>query len=253
MSADGATAKETFESEWLGHLTELRRRLIYVSAWFVASLCAGLYLSPRMLEIARGSAGAIEVRWSVFALTDGIVVYMKCALLVAVLLTLPLLLYHFWAFARPGLTDAEAKTALLYVPASFALFAAGIGFGYSVAVPMMIRFMVRLNQGIGAAEVYGIHQYVGFLVGFLLPMGVAFEMPLVMMFLTRIGLLTPDKIRPVRKYAYVGLAIAGTLISPPDFASHLSVTIPLLVLFEIGAFVSARFHKRRNLAPLGQA
>jgi len=250
MSA--AREAEEKESEWVVHLSELRRRLIYVSAWFVASLCLGLYVSPRVLGYVKDHVGHVKVDWSVFSLTDGLVVYMKCALLVGVVLTLPMLMYHLWAFARPGMTESEARWTLVYVPVSFLLFLLGTGFGYSVAIPMMIGFMMKLNQGIGATEVYGIHHYVSFLVSFLLPMGVAFEMPLAMVFLTRIGLLTPDKIKPVRKYAYVGLAIVGSLISPPDFASHLSVTIPLIALFEISALIAGRYYRRRTLVPLGQ-
>mgnify|MGYP001157854343 CR=1 FL=1 len=254
MNADRSQEeKGGAESEWVAHLTELRRRLIYVAAWFVASLCFGLYVSPRVLGCVKAHVGSVEVDWSVFSLTDGLVVYMKCALLVGFVLTLPVLLYHLWAFARPGMTDAEAKGTLVYVPVSFALFVTGAGFGYTVAVPMMIRFMMKLNQSIGAAEVYGIHHYVSFLVSFLLPMGIAFEMPLAMMFLTRIGLLTPDKLKPARKYAYVGLAVLGSLISPPDFASHLSVTIPLIALFEISSLIAVRYYRRKALIPLGQA
>ncbi|XID94767.1 twin-arginine translocase subunit TatC [Paenibacillaceae bacterium WGS1546] len=250
--SDRERFQEMLEREWLSHLTELRSRLIRVAVWFVASLAFGLYASPKVLGFAKSHAGMVKIEWSVFSLADGLVVYMKCALLVGCALTLPVLLYHLWAFARPGMTDEEARNTLLYVPASFLLFLTGIGFGYAVAIPMMIRFMVKLNQGIGAIEVYGIHHYISFLFGFLLPMGIAFEMPLAMLFLTRIGVLTPNKLKPVRKYAYVALAVVGSLISPPDFASHLAVTVPLILLFEISAFFSTRFYRRRAFAPVGQ-
>ncbi|QJD83090.1 twin-arginine translocase subunit TatC [Cohnella herbarum] len=243
----GGQRSEALDRDLVIHLTELRKRLIYVSVYFIAALSFGLYLSPKLLTFVKENMGAVQVEWSVFALSDGLLVYMKCALLVGVVLTLPVLLYHLWAFARPGMTDSEAKSTLLYVPLSFLLFIFGVGFGYTVALPMMIRFMIKLNQSIGAMEVYGIQHYVSFLTSFLLPMGIAFEMPLVMMFLTRIGMLTPDKLKKVRKFAYVGLAILGSLISPPDFVSHLSVTVPLIVLFEISAFISTRYHRRRTL------
>ncbi|SFD81672.1 sec-independent protein translocase protein TatC [Paenibacillus catalpae] len=236
---------DTIDSDLISHLSELRKRLIYVAGWFIASLCAGLYAAPKILTFVKGHLGSIEVEWSVFALSDGIAVYMKCALLVGIILTLPFLMYHLWAFARPGMTEAEAKSTLLYVPTSSVLFICGVLFGYTVALPMMIRFMVKLNQSMGAQEVYGIQHYMSFLISFLLPMGVAFEMPLVMTFLTRIGLLTPGKMKQVRKFAYVGLAVVGTLISPPDFVSHLSVTVPLIILFEISAFISTRYYKRK--------
>ncbi|WP_337914072.1 twin-arginine translocase subunit TatC [Cohnella zeiphila] len=236
--------------ELVQHLAELRRRLIYVGLWFVAAFAAGLYASPRVLAFVKTHSGPMRVDWSVFSLSDGLIVYMKCAMLVGLVLTLPFALYHLWAFARPGMTEKEARGALFYVPVSFLLFVAGIAFGYSVGLPMMIRFMMRLNQGIGAREVYGIRHYVTFILSFLLPMGVAFEMPLVLLFLTRLGLLTPDKLRQARKYAYVGLAVVGSCISPPDFVSHLSVTVPLILLFEIGAFVSTRYYRKRRRGSL---
>ncbi|NIK71658.1 twin-arginine translocase subunit TatC [Paenibacillus sp. BK033] len=245
MSNQHGEAAETVGSDLISHLTELRKRLIYVAGWFLASLGVGLYAAPKILTFVKGHLGAIEVEWSVFALSDGIAVYMKCALLVGIILTLPFLMYHLWAFARPGMTDAEAKSTLVYVPTSSLLFVGGVLFGYTVALPMMIRFMIKLNQSMGAQEVYGIQHYMSFLISFLLPMGVAFEMPLAMTFLTRIGMLTPGKMKQVRKFAYVGLAVVGTLISPPDFVSHLSVTVPLILLFEISAFISARYYRRK--------
>lgn len=244
-AANASKASDAGTPEWVAHLAELRKRLIAVGLWFVAALAVGLYASPRVLAYVKNHSGPARMDWSVFSLSDGLVVYMKCALLAAIVLTLPFALYHLWAFCRPGLTAREAKSTLLYVPASFALFVGGIAFGYSVGLPMMIRFMIRLNQSIGAQEVYGIRHYVSFLLSFLLPMGVAFEMPLVLLFLTKLGLLTPDSLKRVRKYAYVGLAVVGSCISPPDFVSHLSVTVPLLLLFELGAFVSTRYYRRK--------
>lgn len=230
--------------ELTAHLGELRKRLILVGAWFFATLCAGLYVSPRVLLYLKGQSAASSIEWNVFGFTDGLFVYLRCAFLVASLFTLPLALYHVWAFVRPGLTEREAKGTLAYVPASFLLFLSGASFGYFLVFPMMLRFMVKMNQSIGAAETYGIDKYFSFLFNVVFPLGVAFEMPLIILFLTRIGILHPARIRSVRKYAYVGLAIVGSCISPPDFVSHLSVTVPLIVLFEISVLISARFSRK---------
>lgn len=229
----------------INHLAELRKRLIVVAVWFLCAFGAGVYVSPQVLAFVKNHLGGIRVEWSVFSLSDGLVVYMKCALLFGTALTLPCLLYQLWAFARPGLTRREARTTLLFVPASLLLFASGVTFGYTVALPMMISFMIKLNHAIGANEVYGLQHYVSFLVGFLYPMGLAFEMPLAALFLTFIGVLTPGRIKQVRKFAYVGLAVLGSCISPPDFISHLSVTVPLILLFEISVLVSWRYSARR--------
>ncbi|WP_276356769.1 twin-arginine translocase subunit TatC [Cohnella caldifontis] len=229
----------------VSHLAELRKRLIWVGAWFLAAMCGGLYLSPDiLLRLKRGPAG-IAVEWNVFSFTDGLFVYLRCAFLFAALMTLPLLLYHVWAFVRPGLTEREARETFRYVPASFFLFLTGISFGYLVVFPMMLRFMKEMNESLGAVETYGIDRYFSFLFNVVFPLGAAFEMPLAVLFLTRLGLLTPARLRHVRKYAYVGLAVVGSCISPPDFVSHLSVTVPLLLLFELSALLSVRYARKK--------
>ncbi|GMK40832.1 Sec-independent protein translocase protein TatCy [Paenibacillus sp. CCS19] len=230
------------------HLTELRRRLLIVFSCFLVSMCGGLYGSPRILQYIK-STSAADVQWNVFSFTDGLFIYLRCAFLIAMLFTLPVLLYQAWAFVRPGLTPREAKGTLAYVPVSFLLFLGGVSFSYWVVFPMMLRFMVKMNQTIGATETYGIDKYFVFMFSVVFPLGVAFEMPLVMLFLTRLGLLTPERMNVSRKYAYVGLAVVGACISPPDFVSHLSVTIPLLVLFEISVLFSKRYARRQAAFP----
>lgn len=226
------------QEDWIYHLTEVRKRLLIVFAWFVVTLSVGLYVSPRILRYMKSQPLVGEINWNVFSFTDGLMIYMKCAFLVALLFTVPVLLYQVWAFVRPGLTDAEAKSTLPYIPVSFALFIIGVSFSYWVVFPMMIRFMIRMNHTVGAVETYGIDRYFSFLFEVVFPMAIAFELPVVVLFLTRIGLLTPQRLKMTRKYAYVGLAIIGSCISPPDMISHLSVTVPLILLFEISVMVA---------------
>ncbi|KIL42476.1 preprotein translocase subunit TatC [Gordoniibacillus kamchatkensis] len=235
-------------SELVMHLSELRKRLIVVIGCFLAAMCGGLYAAPQILRYLKSQPVAATVEWNVFSFTDGLFVYLRCAFVFAALLTLPVLLYQLWAFVRPGLTEQEAKGTLFYVPASFALFVTGISFAYWVVFPMMLRFMKSMNGTIGAVETYGIGDYFSFLFGVVFPLGAAFEMPLVILFLTRLGILNPARMRTARKYAYVALAVLGSCISPPDFVSHLSVTIPLLLLFEVSAAVAARYYRKRLVA-----
>jgi sec-independent protein translocase protein TatC len=238
------------QEDLVRHLAELRKRLILVACWFFVTMCAGLYLSPKILQYIKSSNVSTEVEWNVFSFTDGLFIYLRCAFLFAFLFTLPLLLYQTWAFVRPGLTEKEAKGTLAYVPASFALFLAGVSFSYFLVFPMMMRFMMQMNHTVGAVETYGIDKYFVFLFSVVFPLGVAFEMPIVMLFLTRLGVLTPERLTVTRKYAYVGLAVVGSCISPPDFVSHLSVTVPLIVLFELSALLSRRYAKRHYAVPV---
>jgi sec-independent protein translocase protein TatC len=237
------------QEDWIVHLTEVRKRLLLVFGWFVATLCAGLYVSPSILRYIKSNTSADEIEWNVFSFTDGLLIYMKCALLFAILFTVPLLLYHLWAFVRPGLTEAEAKGTLPYIPLAFVLFLTGLTFSYLVVFPMMLRFMKKMNRSIGAVETYGIDRYFSFLYEIVFPMAVAFELPVVLLFLTKIGILTPERLKTSRKYAYMGLTILGSCISPPDMISHLSVTVPLILLFEISVFASGRQWRTMRQSP----
>ena len=241
------------QDDLVNHLSELRKRLIVSGSCFVVAMCGGLYLAPAILRYIKTGRAAQGVEWNVFSFTDGLFIYLRCAFLFAILCTLPVILYQAWAFVRPGLTAQEAKGTLAYVPVSFLLFLSGTAFSYFVVFPMMLEFMITMNHNVGAVETYGIDKYFTFLFGVVFPLGIAFEMPLLMLFLTRIGLLTTERIKATRKYAYVGLAIVGGCISPPDFVSHLSVTIPLLLLFEISVLISRKYSKRAARIPAPSA
>lgn len=237
------------QEDLVNHLTELRKRLLIVFFCFIVAMSGGLYVSPGILRYIKSGLTAQSVEWNVFSFTDGLFIYLRCAFLFAILFTLPVVLYQTWAFVRPGLTEIEAKGTLAYVPVSFLLFLAGVSFSYFLVFPMMLGFMIEMNHTIGAVETYGIDRYFSFLFSVVFPLGVAFEMPLVILFLTKIGLLTPERLKVSRKYAYVSLAVVGACISPPDFVSHLSVTVPLLLLFEISVLISHRYAKRLAAMP----
>ncbi|MBB3130721.1 sec-independent protein translocase protein TatC [Paenibacillus rhizosphaerae] len=239
------------QDNWIVHVAEARKRLIIVGICFMVTFAAGLYAAPGILLYLKSQPLAEPIAWNVFSFTDGILIYMKCALIFALMFTVPVLLYQLWAFVKPGLTEHEAKSAFPFIPVAFMLFLAGLSFSYYVVFPMMLKFMKRMNQTIGAIETYGIDRYFGFLFDLVIPMAIAFELPVVILFLTRIGLLTPDSLKKTRKYAYLGLAILGSCISPPDFVSHLSVTIPLILLFEISVYVSGRQWRKMQSSPSG--
>ncbi|TBL72713.1 twin-arginine translocase subunit TatC [Paenibacillus thalictri] len=228
------------QEEWIGHLSEVRKRLVIVAGWFLGMLCIGLYVSPAILRFIKSQPNAHDIQWNVFAFTDGLLIYMKCALLFSLLFTVPVLLYQVWVFVRPGLTEHEAKSTLPYIPAAFLLFLSGVAFSYWVVFPMMLRFMKQMNKTVGAVETYGIDRYFSFLFELVFPMAIAFELPVIVLFLTKIGIVTPSSLKMARKYAYLTLAIIGSCISPPDMVSHLSVTVPLILLFEISVFISGR-------------
>ena len=134
---------------------------------------------------------ASHVEWNVFGYTDGLMIYLKCALLLAILITLPIALYQTWLFVKPGMSEEESKGTVVFIPASFLLFLAGVSFGYFLLFPLMLNFMSNINESIGAVETYGMKQYFTFMFNLIIPVGIVFELPVVILFLTKLGIVTP--------------------------------------------------------------
>lgn len=228
----------------IGHLSELRKRLVIVAIVFVSAFIIGFIFAPNLLEYFKSNA-AMTIDWNVFKFSDGLLIYLKCALIVAIVASLPVLLYEIWAFVKPGLHPDEAKGAFLYVPFSMLLFIVGIYFSYFIVFPMVIQFMSSINQNIGAIETYGIAEYFTMLFNVVLPIALVFEMPVIVMFLTTIGVINPKRLKKARKVSYFTLVIIGVSLTPPDIVSDILIIIPLFLLFEISIFLSA-FVKRRK-------
>ncbi|WP_097151107.1 twin-arginine translocase subunit TatC [Ureibacillus acetophenoni] len=237
---------QTNELTVLEHLEELRKRLVIVTITFVVSLGIGFWFAPNILNIMKGQPTAIGVDWNLFGYTDGIMIYLKCAFILSLLITLPIALLQIWLFLKPGLTEKEAKSTLVYVPVSFLLFLLGLSFSYFILFPLMLNFLSSINQSIGAVETYGINQYFSLLFNLTIPVGAVFELPVVILFLTKLGIVTPTKLRKMRKVSYFILIVVGVSISPPDFISDFLIIVPLLLLFEISIWVSSWSLKRQQ-------
>lgn len=228
------------------HLTELRKRLIIVAVTFIISLAVGFGIAPKVLNFIKMQPTARHVEWNVFGYTDGLMIYVKCALLLAILITLPIALHQIWLFVKPGMSKEESKGSFMFIPASFFLFLAGVSFSYFLIFPLMLTFMSNINESIGAIETYGMKQYFTFMFNLIIPIGLVFELPVVILFLTKLGIVTPKKLRKMRKIAYFVLVVVGVSITPPDFISDFLIIIPLLLLFEISILVSSWSLKRKK-------
>lgn len=227
------------------HLTELRKRLIIVATTFILSLALGFWLAPKTLTFIKQQPTAAHVEWNVFGYTDGLMIYVKCALILAILVTLPIAMHQIWLFVKPGLLEKEARGTISFIPISFFLFLAGISFSYFILFPLMLNFMSNINDSIGALETYGMQQYFTFMFNLIIPVGIVFELPVIILFLTKLGIITPDRLRKMRKVSYFILVVVGVSITPPDFISDFIIVVPLLLLFEISILVSSWSYKKQ--------
>lgn len=186
-----------------------------------------------------------------FALSDALRVYLQFAFVVSLIITTPFAMFQLWKFVKPGLTAHEQRATLIYIPAAFLLFIIGILFAYYWIFPFIVQFMSSFSERLGAQEMYGISQYFGFMFRLILPIGIVFELPVVVMFLTRIHVLTPHMLKKFRRYAYVLLVLIAAMITPPDFVSNILVSIPLIVLYELSIWLSHRVYRKVQKQEIG--
>lgn len=225
------------------HLTELRGRIVWILAVFFFALIAGFFVADPVVAYFKERAGHIQ--WNVFAPADGIKVYMQFAFIIGIVFTFPVILYHIWRFVSPGLRPNERKAAGVFIIPAFLLFILGLAVGYYLIFPMLIGFMVKFSQNLGTQETFGIAQYFSFMFNLILPFALLFELPVVVMFLTRLRILNPMRMAKIRGYAYLALIVIASLISPPDLISHLSVFLPLILIYEISIMVSRMVYRKQ--------
>ncbi|WP_044398962.1 twin-arginine translocase subunit TatC [Lacinutrix sp. Hel_I_90] len=150
----------------------------------------------------------------------------------------PYVIYQFWKFISPGLHDDERKHSRGFIIASSLLFFIGVLFGYYVVCPLSINFLANYNISEVVDNQIDIGSYIGLVRSTALASGFIFELPIVIYFLTKIGLVTPLFLRKYRKYALVIVLILSAIITPPDVASQIIVAIPVLILYEISIYIS---------------
>lgn len=230
------------------HIAELRKRLIYVVVFFFIAVIGGFFMAEPIIVYLQHTDEAKELTMNAFRITDPIKIYMQMAFVISFVLTTPVLFYHLWAFISPGLYHKERKVTLSYIPISLLLFIAGISFSYFILFPFVFDFMTRIADKLNINQVIGINEYFQFLFQITVPFGILFQLPVVIMFLTRLGILTPMFLSKIRKYAYFVLLVIAAFITPPDLISHLMVTIPLFILYEISIWISKIAYKKAQLA-----
>jgi len=236
-------SKETdVEMNLVGHLTELRNRIIVTLVFFVLFFIIGfVYIQ----DIYGFFEADIDFKLTVTGIADIIWIYISIAGILAVVGTLPILSLQLWLFIKPGLKKHERTTSLAYVPAVFFLFVMGLVFGYILFTNLIVPFLLSLNDGM-FNELFTVDKYFKFMFKVIIPFALIFEIPIVSMFLTSLGILTPTFLRKSRKYAYLILLIVGALITPPDIFLQLIVALPLFILYEISIYLSAFVLRRKN-------
>lgn len=242
MPASVENTEKEKDMNVVGHLSELRNRLIVTAVVFVIFFIIG-FLNVKKLYTFFVSE--IDMQLTVISPGEIVWIYFSMAGLVAIVGTLPVLAYQLWAFISPALTQKEKRVSLIYIPGVFILFIIGLVFGYIMFVKLILPFLLSLNDGMFDV-MFTVDRYFGFLIRITLPFAFLFELPVISMFLTSLGILTPRFMIKNRKYAYFTLIIVGVLITPPDFILQIVVAIPLIVIYEISIQLSKVVYRKKQ-------
>lgn len=228
------------------HIDELRKRLMIIAVFFVVAVIASFFLAQPLIHFLQFSNEAKTLQLHSFKVTDPVNIYFQVIFVLAIVMTSPIILYQLWAFITPGLYPTERKATLRYIPYIVFLFLLGVMFSYKILFPYMIHFMAEMSMDMDIQQTIGINEYFQFLLQLTLPFGVVFELPMVVLFLTRLGIITPHMLSKFRKYAYFILMVIADIITPTDVMSLFIVSIPLCILYEISILIS-RFGYRKYL------
>ncbi|TFD93682.1 twin-arginine translocase subunit TatC [Jeotgalibacillus sp. R-1-5s-1] len=220
------------------HINEIRKRLIIVVVFFVFAMVGGFFIAEPLMKFLQSSDEAQKMTLNAFRPTDPVMIYFQIIMFSALILTSPVILYQLWSFVSPGLHERERRVTLSYIPASVFLFLSGLAFAYFILFPFVISFMTNLSNNLEIEQVIGINEFFQFLFQMTIPFGFLFQLPVVMLFITRLGIVTPMFLGKIRKYAYFVLLVIAAFITPPDIFSHMLVTVPLLLLYEISLWIA---------------
>jgi sec-independent protein translocase protein TatC len=259
------------EMSFLDHLEELRWHIIRSMIGIVVFTIIGfIYVKWVFNEILLAPARADFLTWRALCklgdainnpdlcitdiplelqsrfMTGQFTITIVSALVLGLILSFPYVVWELWRFIRPGLYTRERKNSRGVVGAVTFLFGAGISFGYYVITPLMVYVMVNFKISDAIVNQFDITSYVTTVVLLIFGTGLLFQLPVVIYFLSKVGLVTPSFLRKYRKHSVVIILIVAAIITPPDILSQVLITLPLYLLFEISILISARVERKRK-------
>ena len=222
------TSKDQKEMTLVGHLGELRRRIIVSVTAIVAGTLVAYYFVDELMQFVIQPAGKLYF----MSPAEGFFAYLKLAVFAGLMLALPVVLWQAWAFVAPALTQSESKWALIMVPGAVVLFFCGVIFGYLVVWPPAVKFFLGFGNE-SLQPMLSLGQYLSFLLGFVLPFGIIFNLPLALLILAKMGIISSNFLAKKRRIMILVAFIAGGIITPtPDVFSQTMMAIPIIILYE---------------------
>ncbi len=265
-------AKEKKEMSFLDHLEELRWVLVRSSAAVVIMAIITYFFADYIFEtIIFGPTNPNFITYRFFCdashflgFADSICItelnfiiqntemegqvniFVWTCITAGFILAFPYILWQLWKFISPALYDNEKKHAKLFIFIASILFFIGVLFGYFVIVPMSVNFLATFTISNVVKNQFSIDSYVSMIKTAVIASGLFFELPIIIYFLTKLGLVTPEFLRRYRKYAIVIVLIIAAIVTPPDVVSQITVAIPMLLIYEVSIYISVFVEKNKK-------
>lgn len=235
----------------MSHLRELRERLIKSAIAIVVGTAIGFIFGEQILEVLKAPAGNIKLQ--AIELVENLSIYFKVALTSGIIITMPFLVYQLLAYVSPGLTSKEKRFIYQVLPAVTIMFLGGVAFAYFVALPPALKFLLGFMSDVAEPQIR-ISDYVNVVTRLIVAVGLVFEAPIIIMFLARIGVVSPQWLAKRRKIWVVLAFVIAAIITPTfDPINQSIVAIPLILLLELGILLSRLVYKKKAKPELAEA
>lgn len=231
------------------HLEELRKRLmISAGSWLVAFLGCYHYAELLFERISEPVRNALPDGSSLVFInaTEPFFTLLKVAALAGLVVAFPIIVWQLWGFISPGLYAHEKKLVIPFVFFSSLCFGTGTYFGFTLVFPMVFSFLVQYGTEIGGiSAMLSMGSYLTLASRLLIAFGLVFELPIIIFFLARMGVVDHKFLARNRKFALLIAFIIGAVLTPPDLFSQTSIALPFIVLYEVGIIVARLFGKKK--------
>ncbi|MFH0941517.1 MAG: twin-arginine translocase subunit TatC [Chloroflexota bacterium] len=255
----------------LGHLRELRQRLIKASVAVVITTTISFFYYKQIFDLLEYKLPLLkpvfdflttkihlfpppgDINVIVITMTEGFGTIMKVCLAAGLIIAMPYLIYQLLMFILPALTPREKRTVLLMLPWITLMFAGGVAFSYFVLIPPAIKIMLGISAEVASPQIR-ISDYVSFVTRLLLAIGLVFEMPVVITFLARLGVVSSNWLAKQRRPAIIVAFVVAAIITPTfDPINQLLVAVPLVVLYEMSIWLAKLVEKKKSAAVAAKA